>query len=270
MLMPKRYRAIASTFLAVLVALAAIDLASSFVAPCSVHYGDAQQQEHDGAYNECPFKGGVVGAGFDAVASFKPEVWTAIATIFIALFTYILYRATNRQAELTREAIAHAESTAKRQLRAYPGITGATIDIIEGQIRIAVVIENFSTTPAYKFRHAISHQFCATDGPVMGFKKTTHKDMQWDMAPHSKTTMRSSESIREGTVLALRMGDLALIFWGRIDYEDAFGTHRYIDFQYRNGRFGERIIEVRGLGGLKEERVIPHCHEPEPIYYDSN
>jgi hypothetical protein len=252
-----------------LIVLALIDWSSSFVLPCSIHDLSAQYNTGGQENHYCPYKGGVIWAALDLIVSLKPEWWTAIATMVIGAFTCTLWLATSQQARLTREAITHAENTAKRQLRAYPGITGATIDLIEGQVRIAVVIRNFSTTPAYNFRHAISQQLCEP-GPVAGFKKTTHKDMQWDMAPNSKTTMRSSQHIRDKEALALRMRDLALIFWGRVDYDDAFGKHHYIDFVYRNGPFGERVEVVRGLGGMMQERIIPHCSEPEPIYYESN
>jgi len=193
----------------------------------------------------------------------------AIFTFFLCMITGVLARYTYRLFRVTADVAREAKISSERQLRAYPGITGATIDIIEGQVRIAVVIENFSTTPAYNFRHAISQQLCEP-GPITGFKKTTHKDMQWDMAPNSKTTMRSNQNTREKDALALRMRELALIFWGRVDYEDAFGKHHYIDFVYRNGAFGERVEVVRGLGGFMQERIIPHCSEPEPIYYESN
>jgi hypothetical protein len=207
--------------------------------------------------------------GYETIFDHMPEWFVAVFTGLLTVVTFLLVRSTNRLWKAGERQLGLARDTAQRQLRAYPGITGATIDLIESQIHIAVVIRNFSTTPAYNFKHAISHQLCEP-GPITGFKKTTHKDMQWDMAPRSTTTLRSSEHVGEKTIFALRMGDLALIFWGRVDYDDAFGAHRFIEFMYRNGRFGERIIEVRGLGGLKEERIIPHCSEPEPIRYESN
>lgn len=183
-------------------------------------------------------------------------------TAILAAYTALLWGATGR-------LVKGADETAKRQLRAYPGITGATIDIIDDKIQIAVVIENFSATPAYKFRHAIAHQFCPP-GNIDDCIKMAHKDMQWDMAPRSKTTMRSSGDISEEQAAALISGnDLVLMLCGRVDYEDAFGKSRYIKFRYRNGRFARAFAKIQMSAG-EYLHQYQRCSEPEPISYDSN
>jgi len=199
-----------------------------------------------------------------------PEWFVAVFTGLLTVVTFLLVRSTNRLWEAGERQLGLARDTAQRQLRAYPGVTGAHIVLTNNRIEIAVEIENFSTTPAYRFRHAISQRLCEPEQPITNFGRTTHKDMQWDMAPHSKTTLRSNEDVGEGKILALRQGDLALIFWGRVDYEDAFDAPRHIEFVYRQGAFEPRTIVGDGLGGLPERRTIHICSEPEPISYESN
>jgi hypothetical protein len=53
---------------------------SSFVHPCP----------QGSASNRCPYEGGVIVEGLKVLASWKPEVWTAIGILVIATFTAIL------------------------------------------------------------------------------------------------------------------------------------------------------------------------------------
>jgi hypothetical protein len=55
------------------------------------------------------------------------DALTAIATVFIALFTYTLYRATTEQASLTREALETTE-------RAFVFLDGFTVELTTGTI----------------------------------------------------------------------------------------------------------------------------------------
>jgi hypothetical protein len=196
-----------------------------------------------------------------------------IGTGFLARYTFRLWDETKRLARETKETgdaqIALADDTAKRQLRAYPGVTGARIDLAHSTIFIEIDVENFSTTPAYKFRHAISHQLCEPKD----FKAPTDmapKDMQWDMAPRTKTTMRDIGAISDPQIASLRKGDLKLFFCGRIDYEDAFREPRYIEFIYRNGDMSETSVVIDKVGMPKEMVIVYRSHEPEPVSYISN
>jgi hypothetical protein len=197
-----------------------------------------------------------------------------IGTGFLARYTSRLWDETKRLARETKETgdaqLALAGDTARRQLRAYPGVTGATIVIDAGKIRVAVEVENFSTTPAYKFRHAINHEITA--GSAGSVEKTAFKDMQWDMAPHTKTTLRSTGDISESEIQGLIMPDhLGFIFWGRVEYEDAFEKPRHIEFAYRSGAFHRDVAwAVMPSTGMKVPREIYICNEPEPISYESN
>jgi hypothetical protein len=82
-----------------------IDFGSSFLLPCALYYERARNYSSSDSYNDCAHNGGVIVAALELIWSFKPEAWTAIATIVIAAFTCTLWLATSRQARLTRQAI---------------------------------------------------------------------------------------------------------------------------------------------------------------------
>jgi hypothetical protein len=155
-----------------------------------------------------------------------PEAVTAAATAILAFLTLILGASTLGMWLSTRRLVKDGRDTAKRQLRAYPGVVGATIGIHSGKVHVAVEIANTSTTTAYKFRHALCHEFYKP-GTVRRFTKADFNHMQWDMAPHSKTTMRSVGDIGEKQIDAVILNDLGVVFWGRAEYEDAFGDLKW-------------------------------------------
>jgi hypothetical protein len=198
------------------------------------------------------------------------EFWTIlgrrvkITDTLLVLFTFTLFWA-------TRDLVIEGRRTAERQLRAYPGVVGASVEIHNNRnFHIAVEIVNTSTTPAYKFRYDMAYQLCAV-GSTFKFDHVTLSDMQWDMAPHSKTTMRISGDIDEKqTVAVAQMGDVLLFFWGRAEYEDAFGNSRHIEFVYRNGPFKKDVREGRFSSGSRFPYDVWVCTEPEPISYKSN
>jgi hypothetical protein len=82
-----------------------IDFSSSFVARClagndySDNYGPCASNYTKSLHN------GLIISGIDLVLRASPEILTAFATCAFAAFTFTLWRATNRQAGLTRDAI---------------------------------------------------------------------------------------------------------------------------------------------------------------------
>jgi hypothetical protein len=164
-----------------------------------------------------------------------------------------------------------AKESSERQLRAYPGVIGGSIDIRDNRFHIAIEVVNTSTTPAYRFRYAMAYQLCAV-GTAVRFDHVELRDMTWDMAPHSKTTMRISGDIDDKQIVALtQSGDILLLFRGHAEYEDAFGKARHIDFVYRNGNFAN---VGREGGPFSSGAALTYdvwvCSEPEPISYSSN
>ena len=155
------------------------------------------------------------------------------------------------------------EDNAKRELRAYPGIVGAGIDIQDALCKVWVSIKNQSTTPAYNFRQAIDFSVCPRDA-IEPFSAPEMRDMQWDMVPGSLSTLRAEHEIgRDELRDLLSNGTHVVAISGRVEYRDIFGTQRQIEFQYRSGVF------TRTYNAFAQ-RYDFLCHEPEPIHYRSD
>jgi hypothetical protein len=109
-----------------------------------------------------------------------------------------------RSFDVAQQHYLLAQNTAMRQLRAYPGITGAHIVLLTGshRLRIAIKVENRTATPAYKFRHAIAYRVC--EPGAIGDVLTLHKrDIQWDMTPGSLSTLRAEGQITDDEITAI-------------------------------------------------------------------
>src|SRR5205085_11515944 len=73
----------------------------------------------------------------EAIFRFARYVWDnashdniiAFGTILIALFTYVLYRSTNKLWDAGERQLSHLETTAQRQLRAYIVANPTNVDI---------------------------------------------------------------------------------------------------------------------------------------------
>ena len=84
----------AAIALAIVIALALIDRASLWFAPCG------------------PGGGGIVVAGAKLLLEFGPEVWTALATIAVAAFTLTLWLSSEKMWKVTARSIAVARRSA--------------------------------------------------------------------------------------------------------------------------------------------------------------
>ena len=197
-----------------------------------------------------------------------------VVTGLLAIFTYRLYRTavtSSREArDASKEALDSAKETTRRQLRAYPGITGADIRIYGNDVKIGLKVQNFSTTPAYKFKYAIGALVCeleATDGVL----EAVESESVWDMAPRSTTTMKCELTLsgRDETLSVVR-GQKVIVIAGRADYEDAFDGKRWITFRYRTIPFFVEKVEMFQPDGTYRPVLVQVCTEPEAIEYDSN
>jgi hypothetical protein len=73
----------------------------------------------------------------EAIFRFARYVWDnashdnviAFGTILIALFTYVLYRSTNKLWDAGERQLRHLEDTSRRELRAYIVAKGEDVDI---------------------------------------------------------------------------------------------------------------------------------------------
>jgi hypothetical protein len=80
-------------------ALFVINLASLFVIPYShqvIECGSRQQAVDHRSHNLCTFSDGIISQGFIWFYERHAEFWTALATLFIALFTFTLWQSTDK------------------------------------------------------------------------------------------------------------------------------------------------------------------------------
>lgn len=80
----------------VLLALVLIDRASLVSAPCITAVGNQANERDNGKEERCTKREGIVVAGLETPKDIPAEWFTAFASIAIALFTFTLWRSTDR------------------------------------------------------------------------------------------------------------------------------------------------------------------------------
>jgi hypothetical protein len=99
--------------IAAIVAVAAlflIDRASLLVAPCS-EYGSSQDNQKSANDDNCAVHEGIIVAGIERLFETPPDVWTALATIAIAGFTWTLWQSNEKMWKLTLRSVEIAEKS---------------------------------------------------------------------------------------------------------------------------------------------------------------
>jgi hypothetical protein len=166
----------------------------------------------------------------------KPGEWLMFAaTVLLFVATLGLWLATVR-------LVRSAEKTAERQLRAYVGITEATVSNfgIGKNLKVSMTIKNSGQTPAYRVAKHYS---------IMGGEYPRKDPLpRIDVRGHFSTLGPGEIHILEfamqvplpGSACAqITNGDAAIYVWGRVMYEDAFGYNRETHFAYIfGGEFG--------------------------------
>jgi hypothetical protein len=176
----------------------------------------------------------IVGWIFDFIDAHNGLV-SAIATVFIAAFTYVLIRVSSRQAELTRALVNAAEDTPKRQLRAYVNVkSGSLKNVTEGgHPTSTITIKNFGQTPAYRLiincAIGLGESFDKL-GPVTG--KIMDKPIG-TLAPGAKIEhfYPSEHVLTTEDMEGLKSGKFALFVHGEIVYWDFTGEKRTTKFR---------------------------------------
>ena len=197
---------------------------------------------------------------------------SALATAVIAAFTITLWLTSRGQLRELKRSIDSSEESSQRELRAYPGITGADIQFNGGRINIRLKVKNLTKTPANKFRYAITHEVGAAS-KTKGFKKPViNRRHKWDMAPGSTSTITDGSEIPAPEKAKVIKGEeMVLFISGCIVYRDIFGVVRGIKFRYRTIPFKTDPLRVMATNGiLMEVPQAPSCPEPEAIKYFSN
>jgi hypothetical protein len=164
----------------------------------------------------------------------------AFGTILIAIFTYVLYRSTDKLWEAGERQRLLSEDTAKRQLRPYIIIKGKDIteqDDTHGRFVHLLKVVNAGQTPAYHLRgitrlrvldHPISRDFDFIIPPgdnqsvmMLGPRQSTGHNSYADetLTPRDLIRVKSN-------------GPWRLYNYGTFTYEDSFGTEYRTNFCY--------------------------------------
>jgi hypothetical protein len=144
----------------------------------------------------------------------------AIATIFIALYTFVLARVSRRQvkdARILQRAYLSVESEGVHSLRNKSGYVAH------------IGIKNFGHLPARAVRWVIAHDF-SRDGRRQEFPVDEPNPDEAIIIPPGGTAVQGSAPIEY-----IPGGDETyfLYIWGIITYDDGFGKNRKTRFCHR-------------------------------------
>jgi hypothetical protein len=179
------------------------------------------------------------------------DVLIAISSVFLALFTWRLWVATDRLWEAARKQTLHLANTAERQLRAYVYVADASILHTNSEYRpnIRITFKNFGQTPAYQVRNTCRFTLMRTE-TVEEVVVTSHRS---DLGPSQdrSTNLFISRKIwviqRQMILSRAAIG----VAYGKITYFDAFQNRASAHPRFTRYRF-EIPVDDEGIteGGL--------------------
>jgi hypothetical protein len=235
-----------------ILSLLVIDRTSLLVAPCTEY----SAQKHDGTNKyECATREGIIVAGIEWLADLPPETWTALATIFIAIFTGTLWFATNelrkagdRQDELTKileRAYLSVEPLGINRYVSQP--EGPPSNKIVGHINIL----NVGRLPA--------KVWISENQPLIKWDERSdlkEEDLQCGEGVDEVGVLGPGGKMPVGTgfIPDDDMGKTGYFYiWGRVDYLDGFETkkrttkfcHRYPSLPYELDAEGGKTIDAK-------------------------
>jgi hypothetical protein len=187
------------------------------------------------------------------------EFWVALATIFIAIFTFTLWRSTRNLWIATRDTAKRQERDTEILQRAYIAAElGGIRDITNGQLVGHVVFRNVGHLPATNLRDVV--------------KKIEVQDGAWrpPIIPDSqledhgvlpigvRMKKGSAGTIYPGEVANSLIPDKYLYVWGRMTYDDGFNRRRFLNFCHR---YPLDKLEIPSGGGFFISEEHGRYHE---------
>lgn len=161
----------------------------------------------------------------------------AVAAVALVLLTGALAFYTANLWRATRRLIENGEASARRQLRAYVGVSEVVVDEqIEGRApRVSITLKNFGATPAYKLAVAADAQIA----------------FSVDQVPVATSTCKTLGHLPPGLELRIPRpavpsigtapGDEAdttysrIFVYGCVEYVDTFGEPHFTRFRLEEG-----------------------------------
>ncbi len=159
----------------------------------------------------------------------------AYGTGIIAVFTSVLGIFTVRLWSATRELVRGGERTARRQLRAYVGITDVRVSplIVGEKPHITFATKNFGQTPAYRVRSWL--EIKCLPNPMVDDMPTLPLDAgKRVLNPDEAFSVDGigDDPITEPVLEAVNVGTIRLYLWGLVYYRDAFSHDRTTEFRF--------------------------------------
>lgn len=164
----------------------------------------------------------------------------AFGTVMIAIFTYVLYRSTDKLWTAGEKQLLHLENTAELHLRAYIFVEWARLECEQGNNwSIHVSIKNAGQTPAYKVTINTDREIGAPkpDDVTLAFSKNADSHPRSSIGPGASIILRLPcnwdfcvmDPGIQGWQQAAKNGERAYV-WGRIDYI-TFEKPHWVTFQ---------------------------------------
>ncbi len=204
---------------------------------------------------------------------------TALATVAIGAFTFVLVIVTRRQAILSKQSVAISERALTEIERAFVFIDGFETEITTGEdvkgmkdedlppmyrgsrelfitrFAIAPKWKNSGNTPPKNL--TIRVNWCGPTGDVVLYEY--RKDpIPFFVGPKAVETSASFEIPGAKAVVDWSwhpVGDQPLVLvWGRADYEDIFDRHHFVEWCYR-------VTFVRPFRGFRIRAVLTQWGE---------
>jgi hypothetical protein len=174
----------------------------------------------------------------DFIHDFREEI-VAVGTLFIAAFTVILAFATGFLYFATRDLVTGADKNAEKQLRAYVGIWGGSVQWTtfpngDSGFYINVDLRNSGQTPAYDFITWIRASISPVDvSPV------TEVDWSYTsrsiVGPGTDSRMAIWVPATTDELVKVRDRTSRIFIWGKVEYRDAFDKRWRFVYSAWNG-----------------------------------
>jgi hypothetical protein len=190
----------------------------------------------------------ILGAVEDFINAHE-KVFIVLATVAIAVFTYTLWRATDKLWEAGEVArttakesadatLAHLEKSSKQELRAYIGVAAKALGrfpVPREVPQFGVTIENFGKTPAYEVSARIGWHvtnYPHSDGYAFPVPTGERAETAFVIDPGDARDVNSEpgQTVDEAMAAAIGSGrtpsvegEVALCVSGIVTFTDAFG-----------------------------------------------
>ena len=182
-------------------------------------------------------------------------ILTAIATAFIAWFTWTLRRSTDKLWDAGEKQRELSEKTAERQLRAYVFVEGDSkdnlpvVDAVNGIIKFPLKAINRGQTPAYKVTRWSNVEVLPY--PLTVDLEGIPAGAVWfalDLGPNTPVGMEASrrQPWSQDQIDGVLAGTMRIYVYGEVRYLDIFKNEQNTKF-----RFMARVLRDGSIPGLE-------------------